>query len=180
MSGQRSGRYAPWPVLILACMQWSCGSSSDGPIDSDSGLKDVRLDIVVPKDKIGKPDSDMGESEDAVEAMTDQMTKDTDEPDAVADIGGSDVEPPHDLAKEAGPLSGQVKVVPELLDFGFVPGGQEGKIPFAVKNMGPGALILDKFTIAGAPEISLQVGFDPKVLSDHVEYDVQPDVLLKA
>ena len=165
-------------TLGLAVALGSCGSGGTGELDS-SAEEDVRHDVFVQKDHAVVPDlSDGGPPEmtDGTDGNTGETGKDLNllDTDLATDPG-----PPFDPGPEAGPLSGQVKVVPALLDFGFVPGGQEGKIPFAVKNMGPGALILEKFTIAGAPEVSLLVGFDPKVLSDRVEYDVHPDVILK-
>lgn len=86
---------------------------------------------------------------------------------------------PEDPGQEVGPMSGQIRVVPPLIDFGFWAAGVSVEIPFTVQNIGPGALMLTKFWLMGDPSFSLSVGYDPEVLPDKVEYDIA-DTLLKA
>jgi len=96
------------------------------------------------------------------------------------DQGGGDYLLPADTSTEVNPLAGKVKVSPVLIDFGYVAGGQIAKLPFSVINVGTGALVISKFTIKGSPELSLAVGFEPKLVGDVVEYEVHPAVLLKS
>ena len=96
------------------------------------------------------------------------------------DVTPADPGSPQDPSVEAGSLSGQIRVVPALIDFGFWSAGSTVEIPFSVQNLGPGALRLDRFTLKGDPWFSLLVGYDPKATADTVVYEVQPPILLKA
>lgn len=175
---RRIGGLGALALAASLSLSLACGCSNGTGEPTDQGVSDDRPGIVVPKDKIGI-DHHMGETIEPVDVIEETLENPGMEVSDGMDGDAADQGAPDDPGKEAGPLSGQIKVIPQLLDFGFVPGGQEGKIPFAVQNLGPGALILEKFTIAGAPEISLIVGFDPKVQLDHVAYEIQPPVLLK-
>jgi len=160
---------------VLSCS--SGGSNDDGAPDTMG--EDARAESIISKEL---PFQDLqGDVLDEGTKDKDGVLEIPDNPDA-GDLFGelNDNGQTKDQGQETGPLSGKVKVVPYQIDFGFVPGGQEGKVPFAVHNVGTGALILEKFSLSGSPEISLIVGFDPKVLVDEIVYEIQPQVLLKA
>ncbi len=172
-------------VLVGLGIGW-CGCSGYSPVPADARDR-ATSDRDVPA-------SDRPEAEDP--AGTDSGLA-RDDPGIEPDEGGLDPEPvdfatdpgledpgaqdpgPADPGPEAGPMSGQIRVVPALIDFGFWPGGVSVEVPFTVQNIGPGALMLTAFWLIGDPSFSLSVGYDPKVLPDKVEYDVA-DTLLKA
>ncbi len=139
------------------------GSDEAGPKDAGMGEPDTPADAFVPE--AGDTVEDFGPGE---------MPKDS----GMDDLGPEDPGL-SDLGQEVGPMSGQIRVVPPLIDFGFWPGGVSVEIPFAVQNVGPGALMLTKFWLSGDPSFTLLLGYDPKVLPDKIEYDI-PDTILKA
>lgn len=108
----------------------------------------------------------------------DPMSADDGSDQVLGDPGSDDPALP-DPGEEVGPMSGKIRVVPALIDFGAWPAGVSVEVPFSVQNVGSGALMLTKFWLQGDPAFTLLVGYDPKVLGDKVEYDI-PDTLLKA
>lgn len=156
-------------LFFIACSRYEKLPESDlGPDDAGVGQPDLNaLDqapaedsVFVAEDKNAsyeKPEDIAAAKEDSGPILHDQHAEDT----------GSDI----------GPLSGKIRVVPALIDFGFWPGGSSVEIPFSVQNIGSGALLVTKFWLSGDPSFSLLVDCEPKVLADKLEYDIQDAVL---
>lgn len=73
----------------------------------------------------------------------------------------------------------KVRIVPTLLDFGYIQAGITAKLPFSIQSVGTQALTVTKITLKGPSSVSLLVGFEGKKVGNVVEYKIQPPKILK-
>ncbi len=104
--------------------------------------------------------------EDGTGEVDDVVDQDTVATDAVTDA-------------EAAAPTPRIKVVPPIIDFGFIGAGVTGHLPFSIQSVGTQALGVTKITLDAPASVSLLVGFQPKTVGTLRTYTIQPPKMLK-
>lgn len=156
--------------LLAVVFLMACSSDDSNPVDTnhpdvirpDLSVQDDGADDLGTSNDPGKPDTgplddgplptDDGPQDDGAVTLPDIPLKDNP---YIPDFGG-----------DAEALAPKVKVVPAVIDFGFVQKNQTSKVPISVANVGTAALAVEKFILDGPPEVELFIGYEPKTQKD--------------
>jgi len=161
---------------LLVCILLSCGGGAVEDAHLVRDIAEVDLDMPVRQD----PAMDVAQSDKEAAPETAKDLARPEPPEEAPEATAFEVldVPATDAMPDAPPV-GMIKVVPAVIDFGFVPAGASAKLPFEVHNVGGGVLSVTRYTIMGSPGLTLLLGFDPKPISGGLEYKIQPPKLLQ-
>ncbi len=163
---------------VVAALALPGCAKSAGPVDAGSDPGNP-LDVVMGDQ--GPRDPGPGDTLPDPGSPEDPGGSDVDDPGAelVDDPGPSD--PGADPGADTGPeLTGKVDLAPYTMEFGYVQAGGSSKRPLQVRNLGPGALRIDKFRVTGSVDFAPDLGFAPTTVSGGREWAVNPPRILAA
>lgn len=164
-----------WLTLVASGLVFGCS----GYKKVDSGQRDVAEEIGDVGGEVLEAVADREEGEESGGDNIEFFEKVLDEGELEGGVKDQGSKEEVVEAYEVGEVGGKIKVVPALIDFGFCPAGVSVTFPFTVQNVGSGPLQIDKFTLSKSQEFVLNVGYDPKVTTEGLVYQLSPPLILK-